>query len=86
MPEHGEYDQKLNKWFCSYWMTEDKWIESADYCNSCRIGVERHDERPKIVDLRFPLGTKYAVRIAIDYNTPMGLIVATQGAHQRGNP
>jgi hypothetical protein len=31
LPEHGEYDAKLKKWFCSYWMTEEEWMDIHHY-------------------------------------------------------
>jgi hypothetical protein len=29
--EHGEYDTTLTKWYCSYWMTKEEWMEVHDY-------------------------------------------------------
>jgi hypothetical protein len=31
VPEHGEYDPGLNQWYCSYWMSEELWMEIHDY-------------------------------------------------------
>ena len=31
MPEHGEYNMELKKWFCSYWMTKDEWMNIHGY-------------------------------------------------------
>jgi hypothetical protein len=31
MPEHGEFDPLSQKWFCSYWMSQDEWEDVHDY-------------------------------------------------------
>ena len=31
MHEHGSYDSHNKKWFCSYFMTLDEWIDIHDY-------------------------------------------------------
>lgn len=31
MPEHGDFDDKTNKWFCSYWQNEQEWYEIHNY-------------------------------------------------------
>lgn len=31
MYEHGYYDSQNKKWFCSYFMTLDEWIDIHDY-------------------------------------------------------
>lgn len=31
MPEHGDFDEKTNKWFCSYWQNEQEWYEVHNY-------------------------------------------------------
>ena len=31
MPEHGEFDLGLARWFCGYWMNESEWKDVHDY-------------------------------------------------------
>lgn len=31
MPEHGDFDSENNKWFCSYWQSEQEWYEIHNY-------------------------------------------------------
>ncbi len=31
MREHGEHDLKQQKWFCSYWMSQEEWLDVHDY-------------------------------------------------------
>jgi len=31
MPQHGDYDQQQLKWYCSYWMTTEEWLDVHDY-------------------------------------------------------
>jgi hypothetical protein len=32
MPQqHGDYDPKQQKWFCSYWMSQEEWLNIHDY-------------------------------------------------------
>jgi len=31
MPEHGFYDPKLKKWYCSYFMDKEEWTNIHDY-------------------------------------------------------
>lgn len=31
MYEHGSYDSHNKKWFCSYFMSLDEWIDTHDY-------------------------------------------------------
>lgn len=31
MPEHGEFDPLSQKWYCSYWMSQDEWEDVHDY-------------------------------------------------------
>lgn len=44
MPEHGQYDHKVDKWFCGYWMTSTEWEEIHDY--SASKSVETQPENP----------------------------------------
>jgi hypothetical protein len=46
LPEHGEYDQKLKKWFCSYWMTEEEWMDLHHYLPANKL----EDEKEKKYD------------------------------------
>ena len=31
MPEHGDYDPESKRWFCTYWMTKDDWMDTHYY-------------------------------------------------------
>jgi len=31
MPEHGNHDPQQQKWFCSYWVTQEEWLDIHDY-------------------------------------------------------
>jgi hypothetical protein len=31
MPQHGDYDTQNQKWYCSYWMTQEEWLDIHDY-------------------------------------------------------
>ena len=31
MPEHGDYDEKNEKWFCSKWIDKKQWLEIHGY-------------------------------------------------------
>jgi hypothetical protein len=32
MPDqHGDYDPKQRKWFCSYWMSQEEWLDIHNY-------------------------------------------------------
>lgn len=31
MPQHGDSDPQQQKWFCSYWMTKEEWLDIHDY-------------------------------------------------------
>ena len=31
MPQHGDYDRGLKKWYCSYWMSLRQWEDIHDY-------------------------------------------------------
>lgn len=31
MPQHGDYDQKSVKWFCSIWVDKKEWLEIHGY-------------------------------------------------------
>jgi hypothetical protein len=44
MPEHGQYDHKVDKWFCGYWMSSTEWEEIHDYSPS--KSVETQLENP----------------------------------------
>jgi hypothetical protein len=34
MPEHGEYNEDLCKWYCKYWLTAEEWEDIHDYAPS----------------------------------------------------
>ncbi len=31
MPEHGDYDPKSRKWYCSKWLSQQEWEDIHDY-------------------------------------------------------
>lgn len=31
MPNHGDYDEITTRWYCSYWMTKEEWLDIHDY-------------------------------------------------------
>ena len=45
MPEHGYYKAELKKWFCSYWMTEDEWMDLHYYSPSYALGEKDGETR-----------------------------------------
>jgi hypothetical protein len=45
MPEHGDYNSELKKWFCSYWMTEDEWMDLHYYSPCYALGEKDGDTR-----------------------------------------
>jgi hypothetical protein len=34
MHEHGEYNEDLDKWYCSYWLSAEEWEDIHDYAPS----------------------------------------------------
>ena len=34
MPEHGDYNEELRRWYCSYWITAEEWEDIHDYAPS----------------------------------------------------
>jgi len=50
LPEHGEYGQKLNKWFCGYWMTEDKWMDIHGYSPASKSRAEKEKDGDDILE------------------------------------
>ncbi|MGH9993516.1 MAG: hypothetical protein ACREAZ_12965 [Nitrososphaera sp.] len=30
-PQHGDFDQEQQKWYCSYWMSQEEWLDVHDY-------------------------------------------------------
>jgi hypothetical protein len=47
LPEHGEYDSELKKWFCSYWLTKDEWMDLHYYSPSSVLEEEKDDDSRK---------------------------------------
>lgn len=41
MPEHGEYDEKQKKWYCSYWMAEEEWMDLHHYFPANKVENEK---------------------------------------------
>lgn len=31
MPSHGDNDSNTMRWYCSYWMTKEEWLDIHDY-------------------------------------------------------
>jgi hypothetical protein len=34
MPVHGDYNEDIHKWYCSYWLTREEWGDIHDYAPS----------------------------------------------------
>ncbi len=34
MPSHGDYDERTSRWYCSYWMNKEEWLDIHDYSAS----------------------------------------------------
>ena len=34
MPVHGDYNEDIHKWYCSYWLTIEEWEDIHDYAPS----------------------------------------------------
>jgi hypothetical protein len=47
MYEHGFYDPQLKKWYCSYFMDEEEWLNIHDYLP---IQVSEHFSSPETRD------------------------------------
>lgn len=44
MPQHGDYDKKNEKWFCSKWIDKKQWLEIHGYSpNNARIESEDYE-------------------------------------------
>ena len=43
-------DEKLNKWFCSYWMTEDKWMDMHGYFPAIKSRAEKEKDDDDILE------------------------------------
>ena len=39
MPEHGDYNEDLRKWYCSYWITAEEWEDIHDYAASSSLDL-----------------------------------------------
>jgi hypothetical protein len=46
MPQHGDYDQQQHKWFCSYWMTQEEWLDVHDYAPPTLQQEEGEEQQP----------------------------------------
>ena len=44
LPEHGDYDDKSKKWFCSYWMSEDEWMDLHYYFPSTKAQSKKEEK------------------------------------------
>jgi hypothetical protein len=44
MPVHGDYDRQKQSWFCSYWMTQEEWLDVHDYSPPALPQKEEHTE------------------------------------------
>ncbi len=45
MPEHGQYDEQAQRWFCGYWMTFEEWEDVHDYTPKAAPGEEEREEQ-----------------------------------------
>jgi hypothetical protein len=48
MPEHGDYNSELKKWFCTYWMTEDEWMDTHYYSPSNMLEEKDRDTNEEL--------------------------------------
>jgi hypothetical protein len=39
MPMHGDFNEQLHKWYCSYWLTLEEWEDIHDYMPSSSLDV-----------------------------------------------
>ncbi|HEY6885081.1 MAG TPA: hypothetical protein VI278_13690 [Nitrososphaeraceae archaeon] len=46
--EHGDYNSELKKWFCTYWMTEDEWMDIHYYPPSNMLKEKDHDTNEEL--------------------------------------
>jgi len=44
--QHGDYDPKQQGWFCSYWMSEEEWLDIHDY--SAPNMMQNHEKEPTV--------------------------------------
>jgi hypothetical protein len=51
MPEHGDYNEDLRKWYCGYWITAEEWEDIHDYIPSSFLdpatGKKDYDDHPE---------------------------------------
>jgi hypothetical protein len=51
MAEHGDYNENLRKWYCSYWLTAKEWEDIHDYVPSsfldATIDKNDYDDHPQ---------------------------------------
>lgn len=51
MPQHGDYDQKSAKWFCSNWVDKKEWLEIHGYSPlATNFDTEEEDEEEEVVE------------------------------------
>jgi hypothetical protein len=48
LPEHGEYDQQSKKWFCSYWMAEEEWMDLHHYFPANKLENEKEKNNDEL--------------------------------------
>ncbi|HZA08388.1 MAG TPA: hypothetical protein VE619_11850 [Nitrososphaeraceae archaeon] len=48
VPEHGNYNSELKKWFCVYWMTEDEWMDAHYYSPSSMLEEKDRDTNEEL--------------------------------------
>ena len=63
MPEHDEFDPKTKRWFCSYWMSKQEWIDVHHYPATKAIEKENDsiNENPWISQIEWLLYLKVGV-------------------------
>lgn len=49
MPQHGDYDQKSAKWFCSIWVDKKEWLETHGY-PPLATNFDTDDEEEEVVE------------------------------------
>jgi hypothetical protein len=48
--QHGDYDSKQQKWFCTYWMSQEEWLDVHDYSTSTLLQNQEKEPAAGEVD------------------------------------
>jgi hypothetical protein len=50
LPEHGDYDKKNQKWFCSRWIDKKQWLEIHGYTPTSTDNKSDEEEQDVFTD------------------------------------